>query len=177
MYKLSLKSIVVAFFAMCLATSCQKSVKGKWTDADKAAFLKENIKIMKTDENIKMFNASDAEIKTMTDCSLVKLEAAYTPEEVRKGFEKKDEFKKIATECIKNTLLGKKGAWSSKYKEMMKVQINKSEQEGFTPEQQQKVTECMISKMESNIDPADLANSRTELAEINQNCVAEIMSK
>ena len=178
MYKLSLKSFAVAFFAMCLVTSCQKSVKGKWTDADKAAFSKgfkiEIEKLVKTDANLKMFNVSETEIKAMSDCSLAKIEAAYTPAETEKATK---EIEKIGEQCAANTLIGKKGAWSAKYKEMMKVEMNKGREEGITAEQQSKLVECIISKAEKEFEPVDLGNSGAEMAEIGKNCGEEILTK
>lgn len=178
MYKSSLKSFAVAFFAMCLVTSCQKSVKGKWTDADKAAFSKEyskeTEKIVKTDANLKMFNLGATEIKAMSDCSLAKIEAAYTPAEAEKATK---EVEKIGEECATNTLLGKKGAWSAKFKEMMKVEMNKGKEEGITPEQQSKLVECIISKAEKEFEPVDLGNSGAAMAEIGKNCGEEILTK
>ncbi len=178
MYKLSLKSIAVAFFAMCLVTSCQKSVKGKWTDADKASFSKEFSteieKMVKTDANLKMFNVGAADIKSMSDCSLAKIEAAYTPEEAGKATK---EIEKFGEECATNTLLGKKGAWSAKFKEMMKVEMNKGKEEGITAEQQGKLVECIISKAEKEFEPSELGNSGAAMGEIGKSCGEEIMAK
>lgn len=179
MYKSSLKSIIVAFSAMCLMSSCEKSVKGKWTDADKASFSKEFKneigKMVKTDANLKIFNVTDADIKEMSDCSLAKIEAAYTPEEANK--QKGSDVEKIGEECATGVLLGKKGAWSAKFKEMMKVEMNKNAGEGLTAEQQSKLTECIISTAEKQIAPADLANSAEALGEIGKNCGEAIMTK
>ena len=179
MYKLSLKSVIIAFFAMCLVSSCQKSVKGKWTDADKAAFSKEFKieigKMVKTDESLKMFNVTEAEIATMSDCSLAKIEAAYTPAEIDK--QKGDAIEKIGEDCAASVLIGKKGTWSPKFKEMMKVQLNGSKEDGITAEQQKKLTDCIISKAESALEPKDLANSGAMLEEIGKACGEELMKK
>ena len=179
MYKLSLKSIVVAFFAMCLVSSCQKSVKGKWTDADKAAFSKEFktelSKTVKADKDLKVFNVSEAEIATMSDCSLAKIEAAYTPDEASK--QKGEAIEKIGEDCAVGVLLGKKGAWTAKFKDAMRVEIGKGAGDSLTPEQQKQLGDCIISKAESALEPKDLANSGAMLEEIGKACGEELMKK
>lgn len=180
MYKSSLKSILVAFCAMCLVTSCQKSVKGKWTDADKAAFSKEFSKeiekTVKADVSFKSFNVTESEIKIMSDCSLSKIEAAYTPEEAG-NTQKKSEVEKLGAECATVTLIGKKGAWTSKFKEMMKIEMGKGMEGVATPEQTKLIIECIISKAENNFEPTELGNSGAAMAEIGKTCGESIMTK
>lgn len=106
MYKLYLKSIAVAFFAVCLLTSCQKSIRGKWTNADKASFSKKLSK--KTDEIFKTvtktFDMNVTDIKAISDCSLAKIEAAYTPTEAMTATK---EIEELITGCYLTTLLEK----------------------------------------------------------------------
>ncbi len=187
MYKSSLKSIIVAFFAMCLVICCpksplygQKSIKGKWTKADKTAFSKEFRKemsdVIKKDETFKTFNVTDAEIAAVSDCCLVKIEAAYSLKDA--GNDKKNKgIEKITEECTVSILLGEKGAWSPKFREMMKVEMNKNTDENITAAQQAKLTECIISKAEKEIAPSELANSGEAMAKIGTSCGEEIITK
>ncbi len=69
MYKLSLKSITVAFFAMCLILSCEKNKKNaseQWSATDKTAFQKKITEeldgLFRQTESVGLFNVSEVAI-------------------------------------------------------------------------------------------------------------------
>ncbi len=89
----------VLFVLAVLAGCGPKSVKGKWTDTDKAAFKTEFEKNLKASQS----GIADDVITKISDCTVTKLEAEFSPEELDKK-ETEAKMGEITTACVTESM-------------------------------------------------------------------------
>lgn len=89
----------VLFVLAVLAGCGPKSVKGKWTDTDKTTFKTEFEKSLKASQT----GMADDVITKISDCTIAKLEAEFSPEELDKP-EAATKVGEITTACLTESM-------------------------------------------------------------------------
>ncbi len=105
----------------------------------------------------------------MLDCYGTRVEKAYDYNQTDKIINQSD-IEKIRVECTMDFLLGKKGAWTPKLKQMMSARLPKSNESSLTDEQHKKLVDCIISKGEQKFDPIDMNDFLETALELAKDC-------
>lgn len=91
----NLNLFLSVLFALVAMSSCgPESVKGKWTDADKAVFKSEFEKTLKQDNNL-----DDSTVAKISDCALSKLESEFSVDDADKK-ENEAKLEALVTACV-----------------------------------------------------------------------------
>lgn len=134
---------VVIVFAVLVLTSCNGSVKGKWSDSDKQRFIKE----MEAIEELS--NLGENKTKWI-ECYLNKCEANFSSYFMANTDEEGCE--KIALECSEEILSNGsiKGEWSDFDKQSFRNDMESIEELSDLGEYKTEWIECYLNKCEAN---------------------------
>lgn len=140
---------------LLLATACNSSSKGNWSDDDKKKFRKEMSEVK---ELANFGNKKSAWI----ECYLRKCEANYSSFAAADRDEKGVEI--IAMECSNEILANGsvKGNWSNSDKQNFREKMNAVEELSFLGESKTEWIECFLSRCEANYSSMHKADQDEE---------------
>lgn len=165
------KSIILmaTLFVAVAFTSCNRSVKGKWSDKDKADFRKE----MESVEELSVYGANKEQ---MIECYLSKCEQNYA------SFYEADQDEKglavLALSCSDEAMSNGsvKGTWSEVDKQKFRNDMNAVKELDSFGDKKSEWIECYLSKCEAKYDSFYKANQdEPGVTTIAESCTNEII--
>ncbi len=182
MKKISFKYLaLIALIPLFLTTSCEKSVKGKWTERDKKTYINDcldKIDAQLTDipSLAKLGETTSEEKEQICGCFVKKLErdnhlpeASYNSVEIAEI---------LGTSCMFETLFGGKGNWTPKIKAFFRNSYKERIENAEFPEIEKKIADCVVAKLENQFNPQDMVKLKDTFEQIieqmDSSCVNDI---
>ncbi len=160
--------MTVIIFSSLIFISCNRSIKGKWSESEKKDFRADL-------EGLEEFSNYGENKTKLIDCIMSKFEANYSSYSDANNDEKG--ISKIISECqFEITSNGSiKGKWSESDKQNFRNDMISIEDKSNLSEYKRKLIECFLSKCEANYPSYTEANNDEKgINEISLECTREL---
>ena len=153
-----LQIYILSIFTLLMITSCkeEKSIKGKWSKADKDNFRIEFFAgtddLIKQNKFLSNMDISKALKKSVVDCIMQKIEANSTVEEAEKDTVL---LEKVYEDCFFDVACGKKGAWTLEFKKGLVRDITRDMDKASIAKIKQQIS-CTVLRFEQQQSPREI---------------------
>ena len=176
--------LLIVLIPLFLMTSCEKSVKGKWTERDKKTYTNDcldniDAQLAGIPSLAKLEETTREEKDKMCACFVKKLErdnhlpeASYNSVEIAEI---------LGTSCLFETLFGSKGNWTPKLKTFFRASYKERIESSEFPEIEKKIADCIVAKLENQFNPQDMVKLKNTFEQIieqmDSSCARDIENK